>query len=324
MKRSYENLAAWRKAGQTLAGTLLTTSLVWSAAAVGPGNGGPVTQATPESPPPSTLSLSSPAGSDIIKMVEAKVDPAVIKAYIQSSTVAYNLGASELIAMKNHGVSDEIVTAMLEHTTQLRSQMAQAAHASQQASSAAPAYAEPAPPPPYATTAAYEPNPSDYGTYAPYADYGYSYPYYPYSYWYSYGYPWYYYGYPYCGYYGHYGRYCGYYGHYGSYYHNGHWYHQHPGSPGHPHSTGTFAHSTGVGRNGSALTPVSGFHSRPTSFAMNRSGAMGTAGGVRMASIGLRGGGGGFHAVGGGGVRGGGGSGGHAGGGGGHAGGGRR
>jgi len=211
MKRSYENLAAWRKAGQIWAGTLLTTTLVWTAAADVPVNGGPETPAPPDNPPPNTLSLASPAVREIVKMVEAKVDPTVIKAYIQSSTVAYNLGASDVIAMKNHGVPDDILTALLEHTTQLRTQMAQAAHAAQPAPAAAAPYAEPAPAPPYATTpTAYQPNPSDYGTYAPYADYGYSYPYYPYSYWYSYGYPWYYYGYPYFGYYGHYWPYCGY------------------------------------------------------------------------------------------------------------------
>src|SRR5262249_34386762 len=190
--------------------------------------------------------ISSPAVSDVVKMVDAKVDASVIKAYIQNSTTTFNPSASELIALKNHGVPDDVLTAMLERGAQVRTLIAQAL---QRPPAAAPTYAMPTTAPAAAAPEpAYTSYPVDYG--APYADYSYAYPAsysYPYSYWYSYGYPYYsyywpYYGYSYCGYYGHghYGySYCGYYGHG---YHNGHWH----GNQTTPHSSGTFVnHSNG-------------------------------------------------------------------------------
>ena len=41
----------------------------------------------------------SPGVADIVKMVDAKVDPEVIKTYIQHSATAYNPSASEIIAL---------------------------------------------------------------------------------------------------------------------------------------------------------------------------------------------------------------------------------
>jgi len=41
---------------------------------------------------------------EILKMVDAKVDAEVIKAYIQVSQVAYSPSATEIIALKDRGV----------------------------------------------------------------------------------------------------------------------------------------------------------------------------------------------------------------------------
>jgi len=275
MKLSYENPLAWRRAGQILTGTVLITVALGAGATV-PLNGGPVTQATtPDSnaQPPKTLIISSPVVSDVVKMVDAKVDISVIKAFIQNSTTTFNPSASELIALKNHGVPDEVLAAMLERGGQVRSQIAQ----SLQKPAAPPTYAAPMPTPavaPESTPISYPVDPTSYG--APYADYSYGYPYgysYPYNYWwYNYSYPYYSYYWPYCGYYGH--SYCGYHGYpYGGHngycypgYGHGHWNGNHPN----PHSTGTFVnHSGGSGRPG-LYAPV-GAQSRPANFAMNRS-----------------------------------------------------
>ena len=54
----------------------------------------------------------SPGIRDILKLLEAKVEPSVINSYIKSSTVAYNPTATEIIALKEHGGSDDIIMAL--------------------------------------------------------------------------------------------------------------------------------------------------------------------------------------------------------------------
>src|SRR5437667_385631 len=50
-----------------------------------------------------TMQYSAGIG-DILKMVAAKVDAEVVKAYIKNSPIPYTLNASEIIALKEHGV----------------------------------------------------------------------------------------------------------------------------------------------------------------------------------------------------------------------------
>jgi hypothetical protein len=160
-----------------------------------------------ESPPAATYSAGV---AEIVKMVDAKVDPQVIKAYIKNSPIPYSPTSSEIIALKEHGVSDDILTTMMQRGAEVRAQGAAAANQ--------------APPAPMAPGGyGYTPVPtygSDYGS-APYVDYSYGYPYYGYPYYgYPYSYSWY--GYPYY----YYPFYCGYYGCGNHYYHchNGHCY----------------------------------------------------------------------------------------------------
>ena len=65
--------------------------------------------------------------ADIVKMVDAKVDPEVIKTYLKSSPVAYNPSATEIIALKEHGVGPELLTAMLQRGAELRAESTRAA-----------------------------------------------------------------------------------------------------------------------------------------------------------------------------------------------------
>jgi len=155
---------------------------------------------------PAAAAQFSPGTTDVLKMVDAKVDPGVIRAFVNNSPVPYNLRASEIIALKQHGVTDEVITAMIQRGGELRAQPTPAATPR----------SAPANPPAY-----------DYGEQQPvtYADYsgGYpsysyaSYPSYSYGGYYGYGYPWAaywpYYSWPYfsCGFYPYYGYgYCGY------------------------------------------------------------------------------------------------------------------
>jgi len=145
----------------------------------------------------------SPGVADIVKMVDAKVDAEVIKTYVKNSPTAYNPSATEIIALKDHGIGPEILTAMLQHGAEVRAQSLQAAQA------APPLY--PGAVNPYAPAPGY-----DYSAQPAYPDYAYSYPVDSYAYpgynygWCNYGYCWPYFwpsfyigGYPYYGYGGH-------------------------------------------------------------------------------------------------------------------------
>lgn len=116
---------------------------------------------------------------EIVKMLDAKVDVDVIKVYIKNSPVAYAPSAAEIIALKNRGVADEILTALLQRGAEIKSQAV--------ASGQPPANT--APPPYYPQINPYPYDYSDYGS-PDYAGYPYDYPY-AYNYgWYNYGYPW--------------------------------------------------------------------------------------------------------------------------------------
>jgi len=66
------------------------------------------------------------AGVDeILNMVQAGVSAEVIKAYIENSPVAYNLSATDIIALKEHSVPDELTTALMRRGATLRMQVRQ-------------------------------------------------------------------------------------------------------------------------------------------------------------------------------------------------------
>jgi hypothetical protein len=64
--------------------------------------------------------------TEIIKLLDAKVDAQVIFAYIQNSPIPYNPEATELVALKEHGASTEMMVALLHHGDELRLQMVRA------------------------------------------------------------------------------------------------------------------------------------------------------------------------------------------------------
>src|SRR5258708_6715633 len=58
--------------------------------------------------------------NEIVRMVDAKVDAVVIQAYIKNSFVPYNPSANEIIALKGRGVSNDILTALLQRGAEVR------------------------------------------------------------------------------------------------------------------------------------------------------------------------------------------------------------
>jgi hypothetical protein len=60
---------------------------------------------------------------DILRMVAAGVSADVIKAYIENSPIAYSLKAADIIALKEHGVPDDIAKALVKRGAELRTQV---------------------------------------------------------------------------------------------------------------------------------------------------------------------------------------------------------
>jgi hypothetical protein len=166
----------------------------------------------------SALVHLSPDVADVLKLAHSQVGDATIIAFIRNSGKVYSMGASDLIYLRDQGVSDQVLTVMLNQQNNAPATATQAAPpvavpsnstqyvavGAQPAASytdAAPVYAQPSTAYVYPTTYSYP----------------YYYPYYG-SYW---GYPSVYFGFGYWG--GHYGScYGGYHGgHYGGGYHGG-------------------------------------------------------------------------------------------------------
>jgi hypothetical protein len=287
----------------SLAGMYLTPSAQAVTAEASANNAPSVTEVAPAPQTPPALRFS-PGIQEILKMLDAKVDVEVIKVYIKNSTAPYNPSASEIIALKQRGVPDELVAALLQRGAEVR---AQAVSAGQLAPATAPVS-----PPAYAPYAAdMAPYASDYYDYGSpyYAGYTYGYPY-PYNYWwYNYGYPWwgFYSPFFYVDAFGHHHFHdFDHHGHAGDFHGHGR-FHNSPNHSSAPFGTfagrnagfsgnrtmspfGTFApHRTGFAAGTSAFRPAMVGGSRPGSFA-------GHAGGFRSgAAFASRGGGFGGH-----------------------------
>jgi hypothetical protein len=130
----------------------------------------------------------SPGVADLLKLVDAKVDAEVIKAYIKNSSTVFNPSAAEVVALKNRGVPDVVLTALLQRAAEVRKQLALMYQVPGRAENAnqrpvePPAY--PANNPGYAVNNSYTVAPSSpnygYGVYP--VAYGYGYPYVGYGY----------------------------------------------------------------------------------------------------------------------------------------------
>jgi len=66
----------------------------------------------------------SPATADVIRLAESGVGDDVVLAYIQNSQSTFDLGANDVLYLRDVGVSSVVITAMLNHDTTLRNQLA--------------------------------------------------------------------------------------------------------------------------------------------------------------------------------------------------------
>jgi hypothetical protein len=64
----------------------------------------------------------SPGAAEVIRLAESGVGDEVVLAYIQNSQAAFNLGADDVLYLRDVGLSSAVITAMLSHDTTLRDQ----------------------------------------------------------------------------------------------------------------------------------------------------------------------------------------------------------
>lgn len=108
-------------------------------------------QEAPKAPPAvKSVETAAPAQlssgvADVLKLVQAKTGDEIVIAFIGKSTASYSLGASEIIYLREQGVSDVVISAMLKKS-------AKAAVATAPAPAPVPAQAEAPAPAPAATS----------------------------------------------------------------------------------------------------------------------------------------------------------------------------
>ncbi len=106
--------------------------------------------------------IPSPGVTEVVNMLEAGVSKEVVKAYIENSATAYNPSPADLIALKQHGVADDVTLALLNHGSEAG---ARAAHALAVATTPAAVpvqTAEPAVATPVRIVNSYAPDPESY------------------------------------------------------------------------------------------------------------------------------------------------------------------
>jgi hypothetical protein len=92
-------------------------------------------------------SISAPLRG-IVQMSDSGINPTVIQAYVESSSVAYQPNGDEIIYLHEHGIPSSIISAMIQRGASLREQTAAAqSEAAAQADAPAPASASTSPPP---------------------------------------------------------------------------------------------------------------------------------------------------------------------------------
>src|SRR5260370_31643925 len=121
--------------------SLLTISLAAVSAAA---QGEPVTSQsaslTSAQPPAPSAPAKLPYGvEDVVKLSHAQVSEGVILTYIQNSGTIYNLGPKDIVYLRDQGVSDHVINAMLDQRKNVGEATAQTTQATAQS---APAYSD--------------------------------------------------------------------------------------------------------------------------------------------------------------------------------------
>lgn len=73
-------------------------------------------------PAPTAAAPLSTGAAEVDKLIKSGIGDDVILSYVGQSQTYFGLSASDLVTLKNDGVSAKVVTAMLNHDSALRSQ----------------------------------------------------------------------------------------------------------------------------------------------------------------------------------------------------------
>jgi hypothetical protein len=116
--------------------------------------------------------------ADVIKLAQAGISEEIIFRFVQSSGTAYQLQPADIVLLRDRGVSDRVIGAMLDQKA--LNTLAPSPPATQQQAPSAPSVAVSNPQPKPVSTVHVIPNPTPYyRLYGPYGPYG---PYYGYRY----------------------------------------------------------------------------------------------------------------------------------------------
>jgi len=117
-------------------GVVIWSSLVMPTAVAADTNAAPMAQSTPvltaQAPVPERL----PYGvGDVLSLCRARISEDVIVTYIRNSGTAYTLGPREIVYLRDEGVSDRVITVMMDQRKQVAADNTQQAlqQATQQA-----------------------------------------------------------------------------------------------------------------------------------------------------------------------------------------------
>src|SRR5690242_15938380 len=108
--------SSWRMWGAAVVAVLTTSGSFCEAGMVAQSDTAGTVSSAPSEP------HFSPGSIEVLKLADAKVSNEVIEAYIRNSSFAYNPTAGEIIALRHHGVSDSVITTMLNRGGELRAQ----------------------------------------------------------------------------------------------------------------------------------------------------------------------------------------------------------
>lgn len=96
---------------------------------------------------PANVALS-PTAAEVVRMADANVEPNVILSFVNNANGTFNLGSSQIIYLRDLGVKDEVLTAMIQHDQTLTGGAVSAANTTDTWQSTTPN--PPAPAPAYA------------------------------------------------------------------------------------------------------------------------------------------------------------------------------
>jgi hypothetical protein len=94
-------------------GVILAGALIAATSAVAATKGSSPADSPAFAPGARAVQFPEPVAA-VLRLLDAKVDPEVIKAFIRNSAVLYHLSAEQIIALKNRGVAPDLIAMLVQ------------------------------------------------------------------------------------------------------------------------------------------------------------------------------------------------------------------